>query len=120
MAVTAAGYKVGDEVSFALDVAASELYREGRYNVEGGQLTSEEMVDYLATLVDEFPLVSIDLAGRQHIPVKVEQLCYFHSSMETCDVRTQRGEAKWRIITHSFIRRCARKDVRPNSFGEFS
>ncbi len=59
-AVEAAGYTVGDEVAFALDVAASELYREGRYNVEGGQLTSEEMVDYIATLVDEFPLVSIE------------------------------------------------------------
>jgi len=59
-AVEAAGYTVGDDVAFALDVAASELYREGRYNVEGGQLTSEEMVDYLATLVDEFPLVSIE------------------------------------------------------------
>ncbi len=59
-AVEAAGYTVGEEVAFALDVAASELYREGRYNVEGGQLTSEEMVDYIATLVDEFPLVSIE------------------------------------------------------------
>ncbi len=59
-AVEAAGYTVGDDVAFALDVAASELYREGRYNVEGGQLTSEEMVDYIATLVDEFPLVSIE------------------------------------------------------------
>jgi enolase len=59
-AVEAAGYTVGDEVAFALDVAASELYREGRYNVEGGQLTSEEMVDYITTLVDEFPLVSIE------------------------------------------------------------
>jgi enolase len=59
-AVEAAGYTVGDQVAFALDVAASELYREGRYNVEGGQLTSEEMVDYIASLVDEFPLVSIE------------------------------------------------------------
>ena len=59
-AVEAAGYTVGDDVAFALDVAASELYREGRYNVEGGQLTSEEMVDYIASLVDEFPLVSIE------------------------------------------------------------
>ena len=59
-AIEAAGYTVGEEVAFELDVAASELYREGRYNVEGGQLTSEEMVDYIASLVDEFPLVSIE------------------------------------------------------------
>ncbi len=59
-AVEAAGYKLGEEISFALDVAASELYRAGRYELDGRQLTSEEMVDYLAGLVDEFPLVSIE------------------------------------------------------------
>ena len=59
-AVEAAGYKLGEEISFALDVAASELYRAGRYELDGRQLTSEEMVDYMAGLVDEFPLVSIE------------------------------------------------------------
>lgn len=59
-AVEAAGYKLGEEISFALDVAASELYRAGRYELDGRQLTSADMVDYLAELVDEFPLVSIE------------------------------------------------------------
>jgi enolase len=59
-AVEEAGYKLGEEISFALDVAASELYRAGRYELDGRQLTSGEMVDYLASLVDEFPLVSIE------------------------------------------------------------
>ncbi len=58
--VEAAGYTLGEEISFALDVAASELYRAGRYELDGRQLTSEEMVDYLAGLADEFPLVSIE------------------------------------------------------------
>jgi len=59
-AVEAAGYKLGEEISFALDVAASELYRAGRYELDGRQLTSGEMVEYLAKLVDDFPLVSIE------------------------------------------------------------
>ena len=59
-AVEAAGYKLGDEISFALDVAASELYRAGRYELDGRQLTSGEMVEYLAELVNDFPLVSIE------------------------------------------------------------
>ncbi|MCP3998923.1 MAG: phosphopyruvate hydratase [bacterium] len=59
-AVEEAGYKLGEEISFALDVAASELYRAGRYELDGRQLTSGEMVEYLASLVDEFPLVSIE------------------------------------------------------------
>ncbi len=59
-AVDVAGYQVGDEIAFALDVAATEFHREGRYQLEGGSLTSNEMVDYLAGLVDDFPLVSIE------------------------------------------------------------
>ncbi len=59
-AIETAGYKVGEEVALALDVAASELHREGRYELEGRDLTSEDMVDYLVGLVDAFPLVSIE------------------------------------------------------------
>jgi enolase len=59
-AVEAAGYQLGGEVAFALDVAASELHRAGRYELDGRQLTSDEMVDYLAGLADDFPLVSIE------------------------------------------------------------
>jgi enolase len=59
-AVGAAGYSVGDEISFALDVAATELYGEGKYQLEGTSLTADEMVDYLAGLAADFPLVSIE------------------------------------------------------------
>jgi len=59
-AVDAAGYQLGGEVAFALDVAASELHREGRYELDGQMLTSDEMVEYLTGLSDEFPLVSIE------------------------------------------------------------
>ncbi|MDH3308000.1 MAG: phosphopyruvate hydratase [Acidimicrobiia bacterium] len=59
-AIQAAGYTVGEDISLALDVAASEIYTDGAYHLEGGQLTSSEMVDYLASLADDFPLVSIE------------------------------------------------------------
>jgi enolase len=59
-AVESAGYALGRDVALALDVAATELHRAGRYELEGRQLTSEEMVDHLAGLVDDFPLVSIE------------------------------------------------------------
>jgi enolase len=55
-----AGYRIGEEVALALDVAATEFYEDGRYRLEGGALSSEEMVGYLASLVDEFPLVSVE------------------------------------------------------------
>ena len=55
-----AGYTLGEEIALALDVAATELYREGRYDLEGGELTSDEMIDYLADLVERFPLVSLE------------------------------------------------------------
>jgi enolase len=59
-AVEVAGYQLGDEVALALDVAATEIFQGGRYQLDGGQLTSAEMVDYLTRLVEEFPLVSIE------------------------------------------------------------
>jgi enolase len=59
-AIEAAGYRVGDDVSFALDVAATELYEDGRYELSGASLTSAEMVDHLAGLVADYPIVSIE------------------------------------------------------------
>ncbi len=59
-AVEVAGYKLGEEIALALDVAASELFTGGRYHLEGSELTSGEMVEFLIGLVDEFPLVSVE------------------------------------------------------------
>lgn len=61
-AVAAAGYEPGRDVVLALDCASSEFYRDGQYVLEGEglTLTSEAFADYLATLVDKFPIVSIE------------------------------------------------------------
>lgn len=59
-AIDIAGYSLGDEIALALDVAATEMYREGRYVLEGSELTPGDMVDYLADLVDRYPLVSVE------------------------------------------------------------
>jgi enolase len=59
-AVDAAGYRLGEEIALAIDAAASEFHRGGRYMFEGGELTSAEMADYLAVLIEDFPLVLIE------------------------------------------------------------
>lgn len=59
-AIETAGYTPGEEIALALDVAASELYREGRYQLEGGEKSRSDMVAYLVELIDEFPLVSVE------------------------------------------------------------
>ena len=61
-AIQNAGYVAGKDVLLALDCAASEFYKDGKYELsgEGLQLTSAQFVDYLATLVDKFPIVSIE------------------------------------------------------------
>ena len=59
-AIGETGYEAGEEISLALDVAATELQREGRYVVEGRELESEEMAAYLGELADRYPLVSIE------------------------------------------------------------
>lgn len=62
LAVEKAGYQLGQDVVFALDVAASEFYKDGTYDLrrEGQVVASEQMVTWLENLVDEFPIVSIE------------------------------------------------------------
>lgn len=61
-AVADAGYELGKDVVFALDAASSEFYENDVYQLkcEGRELSSAEMVDWLESLVDEFPIVSIE------------------------------------------------------------
>lgn len=61
-AISKAGYEAGKDVVLALDCAASEYYKNGKYEMEGEKLslTSEQNVDFLANLVDKFPIVSIE------------------------------------------------------------
>ncbi len=59
-AIDVAGYALGDEIALALDVAATEIHREGLYELEGREYGSTDMVDYLADLADRYPLVSIE------------------------------------------------------------
>jgi enolase len=61
-AITAAGYKAGEQIGIALDVAASELVTEGGYKLdsENRTVTSAELVDYYADLCSKYPIVSIE------------------------------------------------------------
>ena len=57
-----AGYKPGKDIVMAMDVASSEFYVDGKYKMtgEGVEMTSEEMVDYLAGLCEKYPIISIE------------------------------------------------------------
>ncbi|MCD6163745.1 MAG: phosphopyruvate hydratase [candidate division Zixibacteria bacterium] len=61
-AIEKAGYKPGEDAFIALDPASSEFYENGKYNLksENKMLSSEEMVDYYAGLVDKYPIISIE------------------------------------------------------------
>jgi len=61
-AIAAAGYKAGEQIAIALDVAASELVTEGGYKLdsENRTVTSEQLVDYYADLCAKYPIVSIE------------------------------------------------------------
>lgn len=59
-AIEKAGYKPGADVKLALDVAASELYNDGIYIVEGKSLNTEELIDYYEYLVNKYPICSIE------------------------------------------------------------
>ena len=59
-AIQAAGYTPGKDIALALDVAATEFYKDGAYAFEGGTKSAQEMIDYYAGLVEKYPLVSIE------------------------------------------------------------
>ena len=61
-AVQAAGYQAGKQVGLALDAAASEFYKKGKYILksENRELSSPEMIDYYAALAEKYPILSIE------------------------------------------------------------
>ncbi|MFJ6417823.1 phosphopyruvate hydratase [Paeniglutamicibacter sp. NPDC091659] len=59
-AITRAGYTPGEDIALALDVASSEFFENGTYQFEGKSVTAQEMSDYYAQLVADFPMVSIE------------------------------------------------------------
>ncbi|MDC0832312.1 Enolase [Geitlerinema sp. FC II] len=59
-AIERAGYKPGEQVALALDVAASEFYSDGQYTYDGATRSPGDLIDYLTELVDKYPIVSIE------------------------------------------------------------
>lgn len=59
-AIAAAGFKPGTDIALAMDVAATEFHEDGKYKFEGSLKTSDEMIAYYTSLVDAYPIVSIE------------------------------------------------------------
>lgn len=74
-AIEDAGYTAGpDGVAIALDPAASEFHHEDRYRVRGESLTSDELIDRYISIVDQFPVWSIEDGMGEHDPTGWQQL----------------------------------------------
>jgi enolase len=63
-----AGYKPGIDISLSLDVASSEFYKNGLYEMEGKKLKFQDMIEYFSTIMKKFPIYSIEdgLAEQDH------------------------------------------------------
>jgi enolase len=59
-AITKAGFKLGSDVALAMDVAATEFFKDGSYHVEGTARSTEQMIELYAQLAKDFPIVSIE------------------------------------------------------------
>ena len=59
-AIKMAGYTPGKDVNLAIDVAASELYENGKYNIDGRGFTTEELIEYYDELINKYPIISIE------------------------------------------------------------
>ncbi|WP_457600438.1 phosphopyruvate hydratase [Hydrogenivirga sp.] len=60
LAIEKTGYKPGEDILLALDCASSEFYENGRYRLEGRELTSEEMISFYEDLIGKYPIISIE------------------------------------------------------------
>ncbi len=60
--INAAGYQAGKDINLALDVAASEIYKDGKYNLNSTKqiLSAEQMVDFYADIIDKYPIISLE------------------------------------------------------------
>lgn len=121
-AIEEAGYRPGRDVAIAIDVAASELYRSGRYHLTQDQrtLTSSEQITWLTDLVKKYPIVSIedglaedDLAGWQALtktlgkPVQLVGDDLFVTNVKRVQVGIKKGLANAVLI-------------KPNQIGTFT
>ena len=59
-AIESAGFKAGIDIGLAMDVAATEIFENGKYKFEGKELTAEQMINYYRELVTSYPLLSIE------------------------------------------------------------
>jgi len=59
-AIEKAGFNVGTDVALAMDVAATEFFKDGAYHVEGQVKSTDEMIEFYTSLVNDFPIVSIE------------------------------------------------------------
>ncbi len=59
-AIGKAGFKLGSDIALAMDVAATEFFKDGSYHVEGQSKSTEQMIEFYGTLVSDFPIVSIE------------------------------------------------------------
>ena len=68
-AIERAHYRPGEDISLALDCAASEFYREGVYTLQGHSLNSQDMIAYLESFIDRYPIYSVEdgLAENDHM-----------------------------------------------------
>jgi enolase len=60
IAVEKAGYKLGHDIVFALDVAATEVYRDGYYHIEGQRMDGSQLISYYQNLCSRYPIASIE------------------------------------------------------------
>ena len=59
-AIEQSGYKAGEQIRIALDVAASELYENGKYRLQGREFSSDEMIEIYKNLCEKYPIFSIE------------------------------------------------------------
>jgi enolase len=59
-AVDKSGYKLDEEISFALDVAASEMFSDGKYSFDGNEISSDQLQEHYEKMMQEYPMISIE------------------------------------------------------------
>ena len=103
-AISAAGYTAGEQIAIGLDCAASEFYKDGKYELEGEglSLTGEQWIDMMATWVDKYPIISIeegiDKGIANSILIKINQIGTLTETFAAIEMAKRAGYTA--VISH--------------------
>jgi len=109
VAIAKAGYEPGEDILLALDTAASELYKKGKYHIDGNVWDSSKLTDFYDGLIKQYPIVSIedgfaqnDWKGWRSLPKSVHRRYRLSATMFSLPIRRFSWKASQKVLPTAY------------------